>query len=444
MKEYIEIKDLEKFEKAFNERKDNYALQAGLINHGINSTAFNYSQNVKLPHIFSLDIKSHKVTNQERSGRCWMFATCNLMRYEVMKNLNIENMELSQSYPLFFDKLEKSNFFLENIIKTAKEDVTSRLVTHLLTSPVQDGGQYDMFVSLVNKYGVCPKEVMPETFSSSNTAELDKYLTLKLRQFAAVIRKKRNSGANLEILHSLKNKMMATIYQILALTLGVPPKTFNYEYVDKDKKYHVIKDITPLEFYKKYVGVNLSDKISIINAPTSDKPFNNTYTVKYLGNVIEGNKIKYLNLPINVLKELVIKQLQDNQAVWFGADVSQFGNREKGLLSKKNFLLDEIFDTSFDMTKEDRINYGESKMNHAMVITGVNLIGSKPNRWKIENSWGEKTGKDGYYVMDDDWFNDFVYQVVIDKKYLTPELLADYNKKPIELEPWDPFGSLAF
>ena len=444
MKEYIEIKDLEKFEKAFNERKDNYALQAGLINHGINSTAFNYSQNVKLPHIFSLDIKSHKVTNQERSGRCWMFATCNLMRYEVMKNLNIENMELSQSYPLFFDKLEKSNFFLENIIKTAKEDVTSRLVTHLLTSPVQDGGQYDMFVSLVNKYGVCPKEVMPETYSSSNTAELDKYLTLKLRQFASIIRKKRNSGATLEVLHSLKNKMMATIYQILALTLGVPPKTFNYEYVDKDKKYHVIKDITPLEFYKKYVGVNLSDKISIINAPTSDKPFNNTYTVKYLGNVIEGNKIKYLNLPINVLKELVIKQLQDNQAVWFGADVSQFGNREKGLLSKKNFLLDEIFDTSFEMTKEDRINYGESKMNHAMVITGVNLIGSKPNRWKIENSWGEKTGKDGYYVMDDDWFNDFVYQVVIDKKYLTPELLADYNKKPIELEPWDPFGSLAF
>ena len=444
MKEYIEIKDLEKFEKAFNERKDNYALQAGLINHGINSTAFNYSQNVKLPHIFSLDIKSHKVTNQERSGRCWMFATCNLMRYEVMKNLNIENMELSQSYPLFFDKLEKSNFFLENIIETAKEDVTSRLVTHLLTSPVQDGGQYDMFVSLVNKYGVCPKEVMPETYSSSNTAELDKYLTLKLRQFASVIRKKRNSGATLEVLHSLKNKMMATIYQILALTLGVPPKTFNYEYVDKDKKYHVIKDITPLEFYKKYVGVNLSDKISIINAPTSDKPFNNTYTVKYLGNVIEGNKIKYLNLPINVLKELVIKQLQDNQAVWFGADVSQFGNREKGLLSKKNYLLDEIFDTSFEMTKEDRINYGESKMNHAMVITGVNLIGSKPNRWKIENSWGEKTGKDGYYVMDDDWFNDFVYQVVIDKKYLTPELLADYNKKPIELEPWDPFGSLAF
>lgn len=444
MKEYIEIKDLEKFEKAFNERKDNYALQAGLINHGINSTAFNYSQNVKLPHIFSLDIKSHKVTNQERSGRCWMFATCNLMRYEVMKNLNIENMELSQSYPLFFDKLEKSNFFLENIIKTAKEDVTSRLVTHLLTSPVQDGGQYDMFVSLVNKYGVCPKEVMLETYSSSNTAELDKYLTLKLRQFASVIRKKRNSGATLEVLHSLKNKMMATIYQILALTLGVPPKTFTYEYVDKDKKYHVIKDITPLEFYKKYVGVNLSDKISIINAPTSDKPFNNTYTVKYLGNVIEGNKIKYLNLPINVLKELVIKQLQDNQAVWFGADVSQFGNREKGLLSKKNFLLDEIFDTSFEMTKEDRINYGESKMNHAMVITGVNLIGSKPNRWKIENSWGEKTGKDGYYVMDDDWFNDFVYQVVIDKKYLTPELFADYNKKPIELEPWDPFGSLAF
>ena len=176
---------------------------------------------------------------------------------------------------------------------------------------------------------------------------------------------------------------------------------------------------------------------------TKDKPYNNTYTVKYLGNIIEGNKIRYLNLPINVIKELVIKQLQNNEAVWFGADVSQFGNREKGLLSKNNYALDQIFDTSFDMTKEDRINYGESKMNHAMVITGVNLVGSKPSRWKIENSWGDKTGEKGYYVMDDDWFNDFVYQVVIDKKYLSKELLSDYNKKPIELEPWDPYGSLA-
>ena len=443
MKNYIEVKDLEKFEKSFKERKENDAIQPGLVSHGINSIAFDYKQKIKLPHIFSLDIKSHKVTNQERSGRCWMFATCNLMRYEVMKNLNIENMELSQTYPLFYDKLEKSNFFLENIISTAKEEVNSRLISHLLTAPVQDGGQYDMFVALVNKYGVCPKELMPETYSSSNTAELNKYLTTKLRQYASILRKKRNSGATLEVLHQLKNKMMSTIYQILALTLGLPPKTFSYEYIDKDKKYHIIKDITPQEFYKKYVAIDLSNKISIINAPTKDKPYNNTYTVKYLGNIIEGNKIRYLNLPINVIKELVIKQLQNNEAVWFGADVSQFGNREKGLLSKNNYALDQIFDTSFDMTKEDRINYGESKMNHAMVITGVNLVGSKPSRWKIENSWGDKTGEKGYYVMDDDWFNDFVYQVVIDKKYLSKELLSDYNKKPIELEPWDPYGSLA-
>lgn len=443
MKENIEISDLQKFEKAFNERKENIALQPSLIAHGISESSFNYKQDINLKHIFSLDVKSHKVTNQERSGRCWMFATCNIMRYEVIKNLDVENMELSQTYPLFFDKLEKSNFFLENIISTVNEKVTSRTVSFLLTSPVQDGGQYDMFVSLVNKYGVCPKELMPETYSSRNTAELDKYLTTKLRQFASIIRKKSSQGANVESLRQLKNKMMTTIYQILALTLGVPPKVFSYEYVDKNKNYHIIKDITPLEFYKKYVGIDLSNKISIINAPTKDKPFNNTYTVKFLGNVVKGHPIKYLNLPINKIKELVIKQLKNDEAVWFGADVSQFGNREKGILSKDNFMLEEIFDTSFQMTKEERIDYGESKMNHAMVITGVNLVNNKPNRWKIENSWGEKTGKEGFYVMDDSWFDDFVYQVVIDKKYLTEELLLDYEKEPIELDPWDPFGSLA-
>lgn len=444
MKECIELKDLEKFEKSFAERKENIPLQASLINQGIKPVAYNYKQNSNLKHIFSLDIKNYKVTNQEKSGRCWMFASTNLMRYEVIKNLNIKDMELSQSYHQFYDKLEKANSFLENIINTVKEKVDSQLIMFLLTSPVQDGGQYDMFVSLVNKYGVCPKDVMPETYCSSNTMELNKFLTTKLRQYASIIRKKYESGANKEALYQLKHKMMSTIYQILGLTLGLPPKSFTYEYVDLDKNYHIIKDITPQDFYKKYVKIDLSNKISIINAPTKDKPYNKTYTVKYLANVIEGKQIKYLNLPMNVIKELVVKQLQNNEAVWFGADISQYDNRQKGYLSKKNYLLDEIFDTKFDMSKEDRINYGESKMNHAMVITGVNLVNNKPNRWKIENSWGEKTGKDGYYVMDDDWFSDFVYQVVIDKKYLSDELLAQYELKPIELEPWDPFGALAF
>ena len=444
MNKEINLNDIKKFATSFENKKEYLPLQNTVTNNGINQSAYNYKQNSDMQFVFSLDLmKTTKVTNQKKSGRCWMFASTNLMRYEVMKNLNIENMELSQAYPMFYDKLEKANFFLENIIKTKDEETSSRLISFLLTSPVQDGGQWDMFVSLVNKYGAVPKEIMPETYSSSNTMELNKYLTMKLRQYASIIRKKHQEGHNEDELRKLKSKMMETIYRILSISLGNPPLVFNYEYLDKDKNYHIIKNITPKEFYQKYVKLDLSNKISIINAPTKDKPFNRSFTVKYLGNVYDGRQVKYLNLSINDFKSLIIKQLKDNNPVWFGSDVSQFGERNKGFLSRKNYLVDKLFDTDFKMSKEDRLDYGESKMNHAMTILGVNLDGNKPTRWKIENSWGEETGQKGIYVMDDDWFDNFVYQAVIDKKYLSEKQLEEYNQEPIELEPWDPCGSLA-
>lgn len=444
MKEFISTKDLEKFEKEFNKDKAHQISMNAATRVGIQESSVNNELKRKLTHQYSLEVPHGKVTNQLRSGRCWMFAATNVMRFEVMKNLNIENMELSQNYPLFFDKLEKSNYFLESILETLDEPLNGRLVSFLLTDPLGDGGQWDMFVSLTEKYGVVPKSAMPETFSSSHTMELDRYMTKKLREFACLLRSDHAKGMDSTYLRGKKDKMLSTIYRMLVIALGVPPSKFTYEGRNKDKKFFRIENITPQEFYAKYVKLNLSDYVSVINAPTLDKPYNASFTVKFLGNVIGGHQVKYLNLPSQRLKELAISQLKDNQAVWFGSDVGQFSTRDTGFLSLNSYKVAELFDTDFPMDKAQRLDYGESKMTHAMTLIGVNLDSkNNPISWEVENSWGEETGNKGMYQMEDSWFDEYVYQVVINRKYLTKDEQKAYDEDPIKLEPWDPCGSLA-
>ena len=434
---------IKKFEKNFNSNNINEISMNAVVNNGINSSAINYEDIRKTRHEFSINIETGDITNQKQSGRCWMFAALNFMRIRLMRNLNLKTAELSQAYPLFYDKLEKSNYMLENIIETRDENIDSRLIKHILTDPLCDGGQWDMFVNLVKKYGVVPKDVMPESKSSSSTRELDKYLTLKLREFAKELRNAHLNGKSLNELYEMKDEMMETIYRMLSISLGKPPTKFTYEVTDKDNKFVRIENITPIDFFEKYININLDDYISIINAPTDDKPFGKTFTVSYLGNVLEGRKIKYLNLPIDDLKKLAIKQMENNEPVWFGSDVGQFSVREQGILSMHNLEVDKLFSTTFAMSKKERLDYNESLMTHAMLLLGVNLIEDKPNRWRVENSWGKDVGKDGYFVMTDEWFNEYVYQVVINKKYLTKEQLDMFNTEPIVLKPWDPMGSLA-
>lgn len=435
---------LEKLEKNFDSSRINEVSMNTVVQNGISKSAMNYEEVRKSRHNYSITIETGDITNQKQSGRCWMFAALNFMRLEVMKNLNLKTVELSQNYPLFFDKLEKTNYFLESIIKTVDESLEERLVSHLLVDPLCDGGQWDMFVNLVKKYGVVPKDAMPESNVSSATRELDKYLTLKLREFAHTIREAHESGKSIDELRNMKDEMIDSVYRILTISLGKPPKTFTYEVKDKNDKFIRIENITPLDFFNKYVNIDLDDYISIINAPTKDKPYGKTFTVDYLGNVIGGRDIKYLNLPIGDLKDLSIKQMKEGKAVWFGSDVGQFSTREGGILSLSVFDVDKLFDTTFPMTKEERLDYGESRMTHAMLLIGVNLDDQdRPNRWRVENSWGKDAGKDGYYVMSDEWFDHFVYQVVIHKKYLSSEQLKMYEQDPISLKPWDPMGSLA-
>ncbi len=435
---------LSRFEERFDADPAARVAMNAVVSAGVDAAGKSYKAERETTHDFSIVLEQGEITNQKHSGRCWMFAALNTMRFQVIKKLNLETFELSQAYPFFYDKLEKSNYFLESILKTLDEPTDGRLIAHLLSAPLGDGGQWDMFVNLVEKYGVMPKSAYPESFCSSNSFPMVRYLTEKLREFACSLREQHAAGASLEKLCSQKEEMLETIYRMLCICLGKPPKTFTFEYRDRDKQFHRDADLTPQEFCKKYVGLDLSQYISLINAPTKDKPYYHSYTVQFLGNVEGGRIVKYVNLPSEVLKEAAIAQLKDGEPVWFGCDVGKRSNRDQGLMDLDIYDLDSLFGTHFGMTKAQRLDYGQSLMTHAMTFQGVNLDeNGKPNRWRVENSWGDEPGKKGYYVMTDAWFDEYNYQIVVNKKYLPADVLGAYDEEPIELKPWDPCGSLA-
>lgn len=414
-----------------------------VIKSGIDETSTNSQSIINSQFTFSNEIDTGKVTNQKSSGRCWMFAGLNVLRQRIIEQYNLKDFELSQCYTMFWDKLEKSNYFLESIIDTLDKPVDDRLVMWILANPIQDGGQWDMLANIIEKYGVVPKYVMPETFHSSSSGKMNSLVALKLRQSALTLRKLHEGGASVESIRNEKEKILDEIYKMLCLFLGEPPKKFDFEYKDKDEKFHRCKDLTPMKFYDEFVDVNIRDYVSIINAPTDDKKFNNAYTVAYLGNVKGAKDIKYLNVNIDTLKELAVKQLEDNQTVWFGCDVGKLSNSTIGIMDDNLYNYDQVLGTNLELSKGERLEYGESCLTHAMVLTGVNISDGKPNRWKVENSWGDEKGDKGYFVMSDSWLEKFTYQVVINKKYLSKEQLKAYEKEPLVLNPWDPMGSLA-
>ena len=395
---------------------------------------------------FDVQLSQGDITNQKRSGRCWMFASLNTMRFRIMKKLSLKTFELSQAYPLFWDKYERANWFFQNIIATASEPVTSRDVAFLLLDPLCDGGQWDMLRSIVKKYGVVPKDAMPESFASSNTADMDALLTRFLRAGAKTLRDMVAAGAGEDELAAKQTDLLEQFYRVLAICLGEPPKTFEARIRDKDDKLVVSGTFTPQEFFDKYVGMNLDDYVSVINAPTADKPYGHAYSVKFLGNVAEDGGVRYVNLPIESLKRAAVAQLKDGLPVWFGCDVDQNYLQDDGMMGLDTLDVDGLFGVPVmaSMDKAARLDYGESLMTHAMVFQGVNLgEDGKPALWRVENSWGKDHGHDGYDLMTDDWFSEYVYQVVVDKKYLTDEERAAYESEPVELAPWDPMGALA-
>ena len=420
------------------------AIENTVTHNGIHASLETRKSTVENTPVFSLDLTKDKVTNQKASGRCWMFAALNTFRHKMISSFQLEDFELSQAHTFFWDKYEKSNWFLEQVIATADQELTSRKVAFLLQTPQQDGGQWDMVVSLFEKYGVVPKSVYPESISSSNSRELNTYLNKLLRQDAQILRDLIHSGADSEAVASKKQALLQEIFNFLAMSLGLPPREFDFSYRDKDNQFHTESGLTPQGFYKKYVDLQLDDYVSIINAPTTDKPYGKSYTVDMLGNVVGSRPVRYLNVPMDRLKELAIAQMKAGETVWFGSDVGQVSNRKAGILATDVYDFEAGMDIHLTQDKAGRLDYAESLMTHAMVLTGVDLDeAGQPRKWKVENSWGDKVGTDGYFVASDAWMDEYTYQIVVRKEFLTADELAAYEAEPIVLAPWDPMGALA-
>ena len=433
---------LEKELKNYKNDEKNTIIRHALVKNSLLTVASSQDEIKEMDFNFDINIKTLPAANQKASGRCWLFAATNVCREAIAKKLNLANFELSQSYLAFYDRLEKSNYLLEAVIELIDKEYDDRTLAFLLQNGVGDGGQWDMFVSLANKYGLCPKNVYPETNTSSATRETAQLINFTIRKFASDA-KALYQAKGLEAVRKEKEEVLNKIYFLLVNAYGLPPEKFDFEYTDKDGNYHLEKGFDALSFKEKYLGDSLNDYVSLINAPTKDKAFGKTYTVQYLGNVVGGKQVTHLNVTMDRMKELILKQLRDDRIVWFGSDVGFYGDREEGVWDDTRFDLNTPFGLDLKMNKGESLDYHASQMNHAMCITGVSFKEGIPSKWKIENSWGKDRAKDGYYIMSKSWFDQFVYQAVVDKKYLNEEELKALQGEPVVLKPWDPMGSLA-
>ena len=427
----ITAEQLASWSEQYNASEARRIATLALSKTDLKDVIFDSGSSFGMARRFSLEIRTLPVTNQQHTGRCWLFAAANVLRERIANRLNLDSFELSQSY-----------YFLESIMDTADLPADDRTVAFVLDTGVHDGGQWDMFANIVRKYGVVPKDVYGETFQSSNSRSMNSVLNRNMKVCAARLRRMAANGASREELEKEKEGMLGKVYGFLCSCYTEPPKEFDFEYVDKDRQYHIEKGMTPLSFCEKYVGDLLDRTVSIINAPTQDKPWHRTFTIRMLGNVVGGNPVIHLNLTMEEMKAAIIRQLQAGKVVWFGSDVGKHGDREAGVWDDQSYDAGVVTGLDLDMSKEDSLNYWFAAMNHAMVITGVNLKDGKPTRWKIENSWGSERGDKGYYVCSDSWFDQYVFQAAIEKEYLGD--LADLaGQEPIVLEPWDPMGTLA-
>ncbi|MDU3010352.1 MAG: C1 family peptidase [Peptoniphilus harei] len=436
---------LQNSREKFYEDRANRVAQRAAVNNGLVEASVDRVEDERNRHTFNIELKEKEIRNQKQSGRCWMFAALNLMEYKLCRKYNLKGFELSKNYTLFFDKLERCNYFLDSIIRTLDEDLDGRLVSHILTDPMGDGGQWDMIKNIIKKYGLVPSYAMKESVNSSATANLNNYLTKILRMYAKNLRNSYKEEKDVEKLKKMQEEYMKKIYDVLSISLGTPPEKFDFEVRNEDEEFISDKNLTPQEFLKKHVEVDLDDYISLINAPTKDKPYFKSYTVDFLGNVMELDKVRYVNVPVEVMKDGILKQLKDGEPVWFGCDVAQFFYRKGANLDLSTLKIFDLLNVEYDLSKEERLDYKESLMTHAMVFVGCDYDeeNKKINRYKVENSWGKDAGDRGYLVMSDEWFDEYMYQALINKKYLDEKVIKAYSEEPIHLKPWDPMGSLA-
>lgn len=379
---------------------------------------------------FNINIKTHQVTDQKNSARCWSFAAMNILREKVIENCELDNFELSGSYVAFYDKLENFNILLERLIiyKKSKKDLYDRYLSQLLEWGIGDEGYFTQFANLVCKYGIVPKSVFPETFSSSNTYEINAILSRLLRMFYLELDK------TVEV-ENLKNKYLETAFCIIANVYGVPPEKFDFEYIDKNGKYHIIKDVTPKEFYDKYIGIDLiNDYIEVTSYEDEKIKYNNVYESEETSGISGKSDIVTLNLPQEDFEELLIKQIKNQELVYFYCSTTS--KKIDGLWIDTMEKYGEIFGIDLTLDKNDILKTNGITGCHCMLITGVHIVDGEIKKWKIENSWGSKVGNQGYYVATNDWVKKYVHRIVINKKLLEKEHQDVLKQKVIKLDRW--------
>jgi bleomycin hydrolase len=433
--------DLELLRKDFSASPGYRLAQNAVTRVAVDDVAINREIINSTDHSLSVLLDDWKVTNQEHSGRCWLFAGLNLLRVGAMRKMGLKDFEFSQNYVMFWDKLERANYFLEAVIETAGRDIDDRTVAFLLDSVASDGGQWNMFVAIVNKHGLVPKAFMPETHSSANTSRMNSVLRNLLRQGAKSVRAATPSGA--EAARAEKADVLRVVYRVLCIHLGTPPDRFVWQWSDKDREFHRDGMLTPREFAAKYVELPIDDYVCLVHDPRSSSPVGQTFTVEYLGNVLGAPPVTYLNVDMPLIKDITSRTLRGGEPVWFGCDVGKMMSNEYGVWDAGLYDLSSVYDAAFTLGKADRLVFHESQMTHAMLFTGVDVLDGVTRRWRVENSWGADSGKDGFYTMNDSWFDEYVFEIAARRGALPAELQGVLGTEPIVLPAWDPMGALA-
>ncbi|MBK6764793.1 MAG: C1 family peptidase [bacterium] len=405
-------------------------------NNDIRGLALNRDILARTDDVFSFNLPTKGITNQESTGRCWMFAGLNLMRQDVIKKWDMEEFELSQSYLAFWDLFEKSNVFLEYIIATRDRDIMDRELSKMLEQPVGDGGYWEYMVSLVQKHGVVPKSVMGETNSSANTGRMHGILKTLLRRQAMTLRTLGEVGKTESELRAEKPALLAEVMRLLVLNYGVPPTEFEWRTTDSTGKVSEPQILTPREFYDEVIGVDLSEYVSL--GSYSNHPFGKNYVISATRPMAEKQDVSFVNVEMAMLKQCALAALLDSNRVWFGCDVGKESYSKKGLLMRGVLNYEELFGVDLDMPKTARLNYRDQTTNHAMVFVGVDMLNEKPRKWRVENSWGKDPGDGGYFVMSDDWFDEYVMNVIVPRRYVPAEVSKLTSEAPVVLPIWDP------
>lgn len=440
MDNQIKLKQIEEFNKIYNSNKTNKIIENAITKNGLENACINRDVIIENQPVFNIELPDSKRYDQQDSWRCWIYGGLNLIKHNIAKNLNMNvmDLELSNNHIAFYDKLEKSNNAYENIINTEDDSFAYLHKENIIKYSVSEGGYWEWFVAIINKYGIVPYSYNPNAVESTNYEKVEYLYTEKVKKDIIELLNLKKNGTGINSLREEKNKFLQENYILLCKILGEPLTEFNYEYKNKNGEYKRIENLTPIEFKNRFLDLELENFVTIANMPMYNKEYYKMYKKKYLGNVYQNSYVKYLNLPIDDLKELTIKQLKDNIPVYMGSHILKFRDKKSGILDTRLYNYEDTLNLK-TLSKEEALNLYDISMHHVMTFTGVNLINDKPQRWKIEDSYGNKEKANGYYIMNDNFFNEFVLSVVIDRKYLSEEQLKLIEQKPIEFDIEDSF-----